>query len=216
MKKLNLLCFWILLVGCSSKKSQVVEIPLPFYNDETWTAEWIEETEPNYDQIHTISDFTFVNQEGDTVTNETFDGKVYAANFFFTTCPTVCPKMEVNLSIIQDEFKENDQVKILSHTVMPWVDSVAQLKRYAERNEIQTSQWHLVTGPQEELYKAGRLDYFADEGFGKGVTDLDDFLHTENIILVDQKRRIRGVYNGTLKLEMKRMIDDIKLLLDES
>ena len=80
---------------------------------------------------------------------------------------------------------------------------------------MDSKQWHLVTGKQEDLYKMGRLAYFVDEGFGKGITDLDDFLHTENIVLVDQKRRIRGIYNGTLRLEMKRMMEDIRLLLGE-
>jgi protein SCO1 len=203
----------VLFISCSSK--QEGEIALPFYNDETFTAEWIDEDDPTYDQIHTISDFQFINQEGEVITNETFDGKIYAANFFFTLCPTVCPKMESNLSLVQDEFRSNEQVKILSHTVMPWADSVEQLNKYAVLNDINSEQWHLVTGDQKELYKMGRLAYFVDEGFGKGVTDLDDFLHTENIVLIDQKRRIRGIYNGTLKLEMRRMIEDIKWLLNE-
>ncbi|MEQ6167760.1 SCO family protein [Ekhidna sp. MALMAid0563] len=211
MKNFILIVF-IWIGACTSKK-ETVEIDLPFYNEETFTAEWIDEDDSGYEDIHTISDFEFVNQDGRVITNKTFDGKVYVANFFFTLCPTVCPKMEANLSLIQDEFQGNDQVKILSHTVMPWADSVARLKEYAFQNEINSDQWYLVTGKQEEIYKMGRLDYFADEGFGKGVTDLDDFLHTENIVLVDQERRIRGIYNGTLKLEMRRMIADIKYLL---
>ncbi|WP_370089149.1 SCO family protein [Ekhidna sp.] len=214
MKNLAYLLFAALLLGCSSKKGEE-KLDLPFYNEETFTAEWIEEDDPAYDQIHTISDFKFINQEGEIITNETFDGKVYVANFFFTMCPTVCPKMEANLSLIQEEFKGNDQVKILSHTVMPWADSVARLKEYALQNDINSDQWYLVTGEQEDLYKMGRLAYFADEGFGKGVTDLDDFLHTENMVLVDQKRRIRGIYNGTLRLEMRRMMDDIRQLLEK-
>ena len=129
MKKLTYLLFIGLLVGCSSKKG-TGKIDLPFYNEETFTAEWIEEADPAYDQIHTISDFQFINQEGESITNEDFDGKIYVANFFFTLCPTVCPKMEANLSLIQDEFKGNDQIKILSHTVMPWADSVERLKEY--------------------------------------------------------------------------------------
>ncbi|MEQ9468570.1 MAG: SCO family protein [Ekhidna sp.] len=214
MKKLKYIPLIALVIGCSSTKGNE-ELSLPFYSEATFTAQWIDESDPAYEQIHTISDFQFVNQEGEMITNETFDGKVYVANFFFTLCPTVCPKMEANLSLIQNEFKGNDQVKILSHTVMPWADSVARLKEYAQQNDINSDQWHLVTGEQEELYKMGRLAYFVDEGFGKGVTDLDDFLHTENIVLIDQKRRIRGIYNGTLKLEMKRMIEDIRQLLGE-
>lgn len=214
MKRIEYLPLILLMIACSSKKKSN-EIELPFYNEETFTAEWIDENEPGYDQIHTISDFKFTNQEGQTITNETFDGKVYVANFFFTLCPTVCPKMEANLSLIQEKFQGNENVKILSHTVMPWADSVEQLQHYAQVNDINANQWHLVTGEQEELYKMGRLDYFVDEGFGKGITDLDDFLHTENMVLIDQKRRIRGIYNGTLKLEMRRMMEDIKILIEE-
>ncbi|SNS99625.1 protein SCO1/2 [Ekhidna lutea] len=212
MRNMLYMLIAVLLLSCKSKNGK--EIDLPFYNEETFTAEWIEENDSRYDKIHTISDFEFVNQEGEIITNKTFDGKVYVANFFFTMCPTVCPKMEANLSMVQDEFKDNSQVKILSHTVMPWADSVARLKEYAQQNEINSQQWHLVTGEQEEIYKMGRLAYFADEGFGKGVTDLDDFLHTENIVLIDQKRRIRGIYNGTLKLEMRRMMEDIRYLIE--
>lgn len=203
------------LFGCQSGSEEATEkIELPFYNDETWSAEWINVDDLAYEKIHQISDFKFVNQNGDTITNETFEGKVYVANFFFSTCPTVCPKMEVNLSMIQDRFDNENRVKILSHTVMPWADSVQRLKEYAELNDISAKTWHLVTGEQDQLYKMGRLDYFVDEGFGKGLTDLDDFLHTENIVLIDQKRRIRGVYNGTLKLEMTRMMEDIQQLLE--
>ncbi|MEO9485689.1 MAG: SCO family protein [Ekhidna sp.] len=212
MKKIFWTLFVALLIGCKSEK-QTEKIELPFYNEETFTAEWIEEDNENYEKIHTIADFQFVDQDGQAITNETFDGKVYVANFFFTLCPTVCPKMEANLSLVQDEFKDNDQVKILSHTVMPWADSVERLKEYALQNDINSDQWHLVTGKQEDLYRMGRLAYFVDEGFGKGVTNLDDFLHTENMVLIDQKRRIRGIYNGTLKLEMRRMMDDIRYLL---
>lgn len=214
MKNLFLIVLIILGVGCKQKNSQA-SIDLPFYNEETFTAEWITKDDPAYSEIHTIPDFEFINQEGQLVSNRTFEGKVYVANFFFTLCPTVCPKMEANLSMIQDEFEGNNQLKILSHTVMPWADSVERLKEYALQNDINTDQWHLVTGNQEAIYEIGRLAYFADEGFGKGITSLDDFLHTENIVLIDQKRRIRGIYNGTLRLEMRRMIDDIKYLLEK-
>lgn len=216
MRVLLVVSILVFVSSCNNGASEAGQIALPFYNDETWSAEWLEKGDQGYDKIHKISDFEFTNQEGEIVNNETFEGKVYVANFFFSTCPTVCPKMEVNLSMVQDEFRKEDRVKILSHTVMPWADSVAQLDEYAKLNDINADQWHLVTGKQEDLYKMGRLDYFADEGFGKGITDLDDFLHTENIVLVDQKRRIRGIYNGTLKLEMRRMMDDIRQLLEES
>ena len=124
--------------------------------------------------------------------------------------------MTKNLLVVQDTFKNDDRVKLISHSVMPWVDSVSRLKEYAKLNEIDGEKWHLVTGEQEEIYSLARQSYFADEGFGKSVTDPSDFLHTEKMILIDQKRRIRGVYNGTIPLEMQRMIEDIKLLLNET
>lgn len=211
--KINKLIILLSICLACNQKEKAVSIDLPFYNDETWSAQWIEPGSSEYDNIHQIRDFKFINQEGDSISNKDFEGKIYVANFFFTACPTVCPKMEKNLSFVQDAFKDEDRVKILSHSVMPWADSVRRLKEYAVRNNIDSDKWFLVTGEQEELYSIGRLDYFADEGFGKGLTDISDFLHTENIILVDQKRRIRGIYNGTLKLEMKRMVEDMRLLL---
>ena len=191
------------------------EIELPFYNEATFTPEWIGEGEAAYDSIHKVRDFSFINQNGEEVTNETFDGKIYVTNFFFTICPNVCPRMTKNLKKIQEEFANDESVKILSHTVMPWVDSVGRLAEYAQLNDINVNQWHLVTGDKAALYSMAREAYFADEGFGKTVTTEEDFLHTENIILIDTKRRIRGVYNGTLSLEMKRLIEDIQTLKKE-
>lgn len=196
----------------SSDKRMNPEIDLPFYSDYNFTPEWIEEGDSKYDSIHTIKDFSFVNQNGELITNETFDGKIYVTNFFFTICPNVCPRMTKNLKKIQAEFSEDETVKILSHTVMPWVDSVGRLAEYAQLNEVDVNQWQLVTGDKSALYDMARNAYFADEGFGKTVTAEEDFLHTENIMLIDTKRRIRGVYNGTLPLEMKRLIEDIKTL----
>lgn len=207
------ICIW----ACANEKKERMnpEITLPFYSEATFTPEWIDEEDGRYDTIHTIQDFSFVNQEGLTVTNATFDGKIYVTNFFFTICPNVCPRMTKNLKKIQTEFANDESVKILSHTVMPWVDSVGRLAEYAKLNDINLNQWQLVTGEKAELYAMAREAYFADEGFGKTVTVEEDFLHTENIILIDTDRRIRGVYNGTLPLEMKRLIEDIWTLKKE-
>ncbi|MFY0652843.1 MAG: SCO family protein [Cyclobacteriaceae bacterium] len=202
------------IIACSKAKRDVPQsIDLPFYNDPNFTPEWISQDEPRFDSIHTIAPFKFVNQNGDTISNEDFDGKVYATNFFFSICPNVCPKMKKSLSLVQDAYQNDERVKILSHTVMPWVDSVARLKEYAQLNDINEEKWHLVTGDKNAIYNMARTSYFADEGFDKTVTSEEDFLHTENVILIDQKRRIRGVYNGTLSLEMKRMMEDIDTLL---
>lgn len=203
--------------GCSAKSEKRMnpEIELPFYSDAIFTPEWISSEDIKYDSIHTIDNFSFINQNGEIITNDDFDGKIYATNFFFTICPNVCPRMTKNLKKIQKEFAADESVKILSHTVMPWVDSVGRLAEYAALNDIDVNQWNLVTGDKKDLYRMARESYFADEGFGKTVTTEEDFLHTENIILVDTKRRIRGIYNGTLPLEMKRMIEDIYTLKKE-
>ena len=214
MKNLIVLIHVCCLFWTCSKRSNP-EIELPFYNSGVFTPEWIAKDDQAYDSIHTISTFSFQDQNGENVTNAKFDGKVYAANFFFSICPGVCPKMKNNLMKVQETFIEDDRVKILSHTVMPWVDSVARLKEYALLNDIDSNIWHLVTGSKQDIYGMARSSYFADEGFGKSVTSEEDFLHTENVVLIDQKRRIRGVYSGTLEVEINRMIEDIQLLLKE-
>lgn len=218
MKNGLIICFLVASVwGCSKKSEKRMnpEIELPYYSDAIFTPEWLSPEDTKYDGIHTIADFSFVDQNGDMITNQTFENKIYVTNFFFTLCPNVCPRMTKNLKKIQKEFASDESVKILSHTVMPWVDSVGRLAEYASLNDIDVSQWSLVTGDKKYLYQMARESYFADEGFGKTVTTDEDFLHTENIILVDTKRRIRGIYNGTLPLEMKRMIEDIYTLKKE-
>jgi protein SCO1/2 len=203
----------VFFIGCSSTTTQ--ELPLPFYNHADFTSEWIDEGDDRYEDIHTIAPFNFVNQNGETITERSFQDKIYVANFFFTICPGVCPRMTANLLTIQEAFKADENVNILSHTVMPWVDSVSVLKSYAELKGVNSAQWHLVTGTKADIYTTARDSYFADEGFGKTVTIESDFLHTENIVLIDTKRRIRGVYNGTLPLEMRRLIEDIHILKKE-
>ena len=121
--------------------------------------------------------------------------------------------MASNLLKVQKEFSSNEKVKILSHTVMPWFDDQEKLNEYGKMNSINSNFWYLLTGPKHDIYKIARESYFADEGFGKSVTDVDEFIHTENFILVDQNGRIRAIYNGTLPLETSRMIEDIKSLL---
>lgn len=213
----NCLLFLLAIVlWCCSSKSNTEEIELPYYNSSDFTPEWISEDDPTFNSIHQIAPFSFQNQIGETITNADFEGKIYAANFFFSICPGVCPKMKNNLMKVQDTFKDDDRVKILSHTVMPWVDSVARLKEYAMLNQINNKIWHLATGTKKDIYSMARNSYFADEGFGKSVTLEEDFLHTENIVLIDQSLRIRGVYSGTLETEISRMIEDMQLLLKTS
>ena len=213
---------WLLIcafsITCGYQKSvnrnqTVPEIALPFYDEPTFTPKWIKETDEGFDKIHRIADFKFQNQKGNWITQDDLEGKIYVANFFFSICPNVCPLMMVNLLKVQDTFKSNPNIKILSHTVMPWLDSVGRLREYADFNGIDDESWSLLTGDKKEIYELARNSYFADEGFGKTVTENDDFLHTENLVLIDQNRHIRGVYNGTLSLETRQLIEDIKYLL---
>tara|TARA_B100000508_G_scaffold141082_1_gene146135 strand:- start:3206 stop:3733 length:528 start_codon:yes stop_codon:yes gene_type:complete len=168
---------------------------------------------PYVDTLHQIGEFSFTSNGGTNITDSKTNGKIYVANFFFTACPSVCPKMMNNLRTVQSEFANSNEFLILSHTVTPWIDSVPRLKEYAETMKINTSNWHLLTGDKKDIYSLARYSYFAEEepGFSK---DSSQFLHTEHIILVDQNAHIRGIYNGTNALETERLIEDIELLLE--
>lgn len=193
------------MLACNSKEDAV----LPYYNTPDLTPVWQQDGGK-----HTIADFSFVDQDSNVVTNHTFDDKVYIANFFFTSCPGICPQMNGNLRVVADSLINDDRIRFISHSVTPYIDNVHKLKEYADVHGINTGQWHLVTGTQGDIYKLARQSYFADEEMGFNA-DSTDFLHTERVILVDRDRHIRGVYNGTVELEMQRMMDDIHLLLDE-
>ena len=184
---------------------------LPFFNHPDFTPEWIDSDSQEFDQIHRIADFEFVNQNGEKVNQQTFAGKIYVADFFFTSCPGICPKLTKRMQSLQEAFKDDDDLLLLSHTVTPWMDSIPRLRHYANVNKVLDDKWHLVTGDKEQIYTLARKSYFADEDIGFQKTS-DDFLHTENFILIDKNRRIRGVYNGTQELEVKRLIEDIHVL----
>ncbi|WP_109832891.1 SCO family protein [Reichenbachiella versicolor] len=219
MKQLLFFSILVFLWSCTKQEKRetiTTVIDLPYYSDAQLNAVWYDDNDPLLDKLHRITDFSFYNQDGKIVTNETVEGKIYVTNFFFSICPNVCPKMTKNLHRVQNEFITNDRVMILSHTVMPWVDSVGRLNEYAKLNDINSSRWHLLTGKKEDIYSIARTSYFADEGFGKSITSNEDFLHTESIILIDQNRHIRGVYNGTIPLDISRLIDDIHYLLEKS
>ncbi len=162
---------------------------------------------------HRIADFELINQEGRTITQKDFEGKIYVADFFFATCPSICPIMSGHIAELQKVFAQEEGVMFLSHSVTPELDSVAVLAEYGERYGANPTRWMLATGDKRQIYELARKSYFAvlDEGDG-GV---QDFIHTENFILVDTQRRIRGFYDGTSQKEMERLTDDINLLLQE-
>jgi len=209
--KNNWLLLLIVLASCQNKP---LTSSMPFINKPDYTPEWIEKNDPSYSSIHHIPAFSFTNQNGETVTEKTVEGKIYVADFIFTRCGSICPKMTTNMALIQERFKNNKEVLLLSHSVTPEMDSVPVLKKYAKDKGIISGKWHLLTGNQDEIYTLARKEYYAGDTIGYYQTG-NEFLHTENFILVDKQRRIRGVYNGTLPLEAERLMDDIATLLKE-
>lgn len=166
---------------------------------------------------HYVKDFSFVNQYGETITQKTIENKVYVVDYFFTTCGSICPIMTGQMKRVQAAFLNEDDLLILSHTVWPEVDSVEQLLRYAKEKAVIKGKWHLLTGEKEKLYELARKSYFVlkpteadDVGDGNS-----DFIHTNNFVLVDRKRRIRGYYDGTDSLDVQNLIRDIEVVLKE-
>ena len=183
---------------------------LPIYNPSMVNPELVDSTIQYISKYHTIADFSFTNQNGKLITQKDYEGKIYVADFFFTTCGSICPKMTTNLVEIQKAFINNSKVMLLSHTVFPETDSVSVLKEYSIKNGVIDSKWNLVTGDKKQIYTLARKSYLAVK-LGK-PEELYDMVHTENFVLVDSKRRVRGFYDGTKKEEMDRLIEDITFL----
>ncbi|ESU22990.1 cytochrome c oxidase biogenesis protein [Flavobacterium saliperosum S13] len=162
---------------------------------------------------HRIADFAFTNQNGKTITQKEYEGKIYVADFFFTTCPTICPIMTDNMVWLQEQVKKYPNVMLLSHSVTPDIDSVPVLKEYAERKGVIDSKWNLVTGNKKDIYYIARKSYLAVKT-GK-PEEVYDMVHTENFVLVDRKRRVRGFYDGTKKEDVERLLADIIFLVEE-
>ncbi len=183
---------------------------LPIYNPADVNPELVDSTVQYVSKYHTIADFSFINQNGKIITQKDYEGKIYVADFFFTTCGSICPKMTTNLVEVQKAIQNNPKVMLLSHTVFPETDSVPALKAYAKKYGVVDSKWNLVTGEKKEIYTMARKSYLAVK-MGK-PEELFDMVHTENFVLVDQKRRVRGFYDGTKKEDIERLIEDIKWL----
>lgn len=165
--------------------------------------------------ISRVQPFAFTNQDGKTITDDNIKGKVVAVNFFFTTCKSVCPRMNNNLRPVYDEFKNNNDFLILSHTCDPERDSAAQLKHYADSMHVDTNKWIFVTGRKDSLYNAARLVYKIDDPHNFVQNINDDFLHTQFVALVNKKGDVVHIYDGIKPSEMKEMEDEIKILLKE-
>ncbi|WP_303316030.1 SCO family protein [Flavivirga abyssicola] len=193
------------IISCKNKQEESNNITkLPYFNSTDFTPEWDKAT-------HKIPEFSFTNQNGEVVTNITYKNKIYIADFFFTSCPGICPKLTKNMGDLQKTYMNDEDIMLLSHTVMPWKDSVSVLKDYAKKYDINATKWHLVTGDKDALYNIARTGYFADEDFMK-TQDESDFIHTENFVLIDKQGYIRGVYNGTLEIDVERLKRHIAIL----
>ena len=190
-----------------------VEQPLPIYQPTMVNEELVDSSIQHQRKYHTIADFKLVNQNGDTITQDTYKDKIYVADFFFTTCTTICPIMTGNMADVQKVIKNVDDVMLLSHTVTPEIDSVAQLKKYAMEKGVIDAKWNLVTGDKKQIYDLARKSYLAVKTAGDGGPF--DMIHTENFMLIDKKRQIRGFYDGTNKEEIQRLLKDIKQLKKE-
>jgi protein SCO1/2 len=183
---------------------------LPIFNPADVNPELVDSTVQYIAREHTIADFSFVNQNGKVITQKDYKGKIYVADFFFTTCPTICPIMTKNMIAVQKAILNNPKVMILSHTVTPDIDSVPVLKKYALAKGVVDAKWNLVTGDKKDIYSMARKSYLAVK-LGK-PNELYDMVHTENFVLVDAEKRVRGFYDGTNKEDIERLIDDINWL----
>ncbi|MCL5127115.1 SCO family protein [Algibacter sp. L4_22] len=187
--------------------------PLPIYQPASVSAELVDSTLHYQKKYHKIADFSLLNQNGKTITQDDYKNKIYVADFFFTTCQTICPIMTDHMVKIQKEIINDDEVMLLSHSVTPEIDTVAQLKRYAIEKGVNDKKWNLVTGEKKEIYDLARKSYLAvkDAEFGGPY----DMVHTENFMLIDKKRQIRGFYDGTKEEDIDRLLSDISILKQE-
>jgi len=207
MKYCYLLLSLFTLLSCHDNEKK-----LPYYDTPDFTPKWdISDTKT----FHQIRPFKLINQENQIFTEKDIEGKICVADFFFTTCPGICPKMTNSMTDIQKEFINDDDILLLSHSVTPEKDSVSVLKKYAHDKKIDFKRWKLLTGNKNEIYDLGRKYYFVeeDEGVKKGN---DVFLHTENFILIDKQRHIRGIYNGLDPNSIQNLIREIKILKVEN
>jgi protein SCO1/2 len=209
-----------MLMACNNSSNSISNVktdslvPLPFFNVPDWTPAWINKEDSGYAKIHSIPAFSFKDQEGVDITEANVEGKIYVANFFYTKCRGICPKMTTNMSLLQEAFKNDSTILLLSHSVTPEIDSIAVLKKYAILNKVDSKKWHLLTGDKNEIYALAKQQYFAGDSVGFYQTG-NEFLHTENFILVDQKRHVRGIYDGTKEEDVNHLIEDMTLLLKE-
>jgi protein SCO1/2 len=183
------------------------------FNPADLNPDLVDESLRNVDKFHRVGSFSLTNQDDKEVTEKNYEGKIYVTDFFFVTCPTICPKMTKQMKRVYDEFKTNNTISFLSHTVMPESDSVPVLNKYAQDLGVSSDKWNFVTGDKKQIYNLARKTYFAAVTEGDG--GVNDFVHTENFVLVDKDKRLRGFYDGTSKEDVDRLIIDVYALIEE-
>ena len=190
-----------------------VDEKLKIYNPADVNPRLVDFSMKHITKDHTIADFELTNQNGQKITNKNYKDKIYVADFFFTRCQTICINMAYNMGELQNLYKKDTDIMFLSHSVTPVIDSVTVLKEYADRKGVIDGKWNITTGAKTHIYELARKSYFAvlDEGTG----DENDFIHTEQFVLVDKEKRIRGYYDGTEKEDMEKLKKDIVLLKEE-
>lgn len=186
---------------------------LPIYQPASVNYELVDSSLQHVKKYHKIAPFKLWNQNGDLITQRDYEGKIYVADFFFTTCPTICPIMTANMGDLQAHYLSDQKVQLLSFSVTPEVDSIAQLKKYALEKGVNDKKWNLLTGEKKAIYALARKSFFVAKEDGDGGPN--DMIHTENFVLIDPDRRIRGYYNGVSKPAMDELIEDIRTLKQE-
>ena len=209
MNWLVLLLFLILIVY-GAIVCQIYKDDLAVYNPADVNPALVDKSLHSLKENHMVSDFELINQNGKIITQDVYKGKIYVADFFFSSCPTICPIMTNNMAKIQEEFLNDENIMLLSLSVTPDIDSIPRLREYADKNGVIDTKWNVTTGDKKHIYELARKSYFAvtDEGDG----GLQDFIHTSNFILVDKNKQIRGIYNGIDNKEILRLINDINIL----
>jgi len=207
----NILCCIVMLsavflTSCQKKK-------LPLIGEPEVVKKMVDGKEKEETVYPVIPAFSFQNQNGDTVTNKNFDGKIYVADFFFTTCPTICPVMKKNMLKVYDVYKDSPDVRILSHSIDPGHDSVAVLSQYAKDMGVSGTMWQFVTGDREKIYEIGQKHYLVSAR--ADPNEPGGFIHSGHFILIDKDKHIRGMYDGTTDQGTKQLLEDIKVLLEE-
>ena len=219
MKKFDFIKIGVLLsvfiIGVTTSYYILKPSPaLPIINPANLNPAVVDSSLQGQGRGHITLDFKLLDQNGDTITQANLRGKIIITDFFFTTCPSICVDMSKNMERLQEAFKDDDRIILLSHTVMPKVDSVPVLKAYADLHNAIDGKWYFLTGPEEEISRLARMSYFVVKEEGTSF-DEHEFIHTDNFVLVDRNRRLRGYYSGVSDLEVDKLITDMDILLNE-